>query len=325
MTWQRAFHGSLIMTAVLTASILAIEPVLEQITLLPDQGASWYYWKLPESNIEGRITAWLGYLLHQLFIWWLIFKAKQQRSEMLKTKGLHRLNWLALIGTAAFILLHLVQTATYYDGLAQDVSVFSSQASVILLLVVVILIEAPRRGLWFGFGGNWLAKIRPTLIQYHGYYFAWAITYTFWFHPMETTLGHLLGFFYTFLLFIQAGFIFTPLHTNRYWTLVLEIGVLVHGVTIAIISGQEVWPMFAFGFILMFIVTQMHGLGLSKILRWGFALLTVLAIIMVYQYRGWQHMHEIIRIPFIDYLLVLLIGGGILLFKKDTRGPDTTS
>ena len=316
MTWQRAFQISLVMAVALTASIFAIKPALEQVTLLPDQGASWYFWKLPESNLGGRLSAWLGYLLHQFFIWWLIYIAKQKRSEMLQTKGMHRLNWLALIGTAAFILLHLMQTATYYDGLAQDVSVFSSQASVVLLLVIVILIEAPRRGIWFGSGGNWVAKIRPILIQYHGYYFAWAITYTFWFHPMETTLGHLLGFFYTFLLFIQAGFIFTPLHTNRYWTIVLEIGVLIHGVTVALIAGQEVWPMFAFGFLLMFIVTQMHGLGLSKMFRWGLVLLTVLSIIVVYQHRGFQNIHEIIRIPIIDYLLVLLIGGSLLLFKR---------
>jgi len=319
MAWQRVFQGCLTVAAVFTASILAIGPALEQVTLLPDQGASWYYWKLPEATTMSRLSAWGGYMLHQLFIWWLIFKAKQQRQEMRKTVGLHWLNWLALTGTGGFILLHLVQTAVYYDGLAQDVSVFSSQASVVLLLVVVIIIEAPRRGLWFGSGGSWLAKTRPLFIQYHGYYFAWAITYTFWFHPMETSLGHLLGFFYTFLLFIQAGFVFTPLHTNRYWTLVLEVGVLIHGVTVALIAGQEVWPMFAFGFVLMFIITQMHGIGLSRNLRWAFAFITLVAIALVYQGRGWQHLHEIIRIPIIDYLLVLVIAGLVLLLQKTRR------
>ena len=40
--------------------------------------------------------------------------------------------------------------------------------------------------------------------KYHGYYFAWAIIYTFWYHPMEITGGHLLGFFYMFLLLLHT-------------------------------------------------------------------------------------------------------------------------
>ncbi len=27
----------------------------------------------------------------------------------------------------------------------------------------------------------------------HGYIFAWATIYTFWYHPMENTNGHLIG------------------------------------------------------------------------------------------------------------------------------------
>jgi hypothetical protein len=41
---------------------------------------------------------------------------------------LHKLNIIALGMNAVFILLHLFQTQIWYDGLAQDVSIWSSQA-----------------------------------------------------------------------------------------------------------------------------------------------------------------------------------------------------
>ena len=178
------------------------------------------------------------------------------------------------------------------------------------------MIEAPRRGLFFGSGGKKFIGIRPFLIKYHGYYFSWAVVYTFWFHPMETTWGHLFGFFYTFLLMIQAGFIFTRVHTNRWWTLTLEVLVLFHGVVVALIAGQEFWTMFFFGFLAMFIVTQMHGLGLSKLLRWIMASLFIIALVIIYSERGWNQIHEVLRIPVIDYLLVFILAGIILIIKN---------
>ena len=217
--------------------------------------------------------------------------------------------------------MHFIQTAFWYDGLAQNVSVFSSQASVILLLVLVLMIEAPRRGLFFGSGGRKFVGIRPFLIRYHGYYFSWAVVYTFWFHPMETTWGHLFGFFYTFLLMIQAGFIFTRVHTNRWWTLTLEVLVLFHGVVVALLAGQEFWPMFLFGFLMMFIVTQMHGLGLSKLIRWLLAASFIIALLFVYSERGWSQLNEIFRIPVIDYLLVFVLAGLVLLIKRLSKKP----
>ena len=216
-------------------------------------------------------------------------------------------------------MLHFFQTAIWYDGLAQNVSVFSSQASVILLLVVVLMIEAPRRGLFFGTGRKNFIGVKPFLIKYHGYYFSWAVVYTFWFHPMETTWGHLFGFFYTFLLMIQAGFIFTRVHTNRWWTLTLEVLVLFHGVVVALLAGQEFWTMFLFGFLAMFIVTQMHGLGLSRLLRWLFGGLFLIALIVIYSERGWGQAHEILRIPVIDYILVFVLTALILIIKRLVR------
>ena len=41
--------------------------------------------------------------------------------------------------------------------------------------------------------------------RYHGYYFAWAIVYTFWYHPMEATTGHLTDYASVFVLAAIIG------------------------------------------------------------------------------------------------------------------------
>lgn len=318
----RAFWIAIVGATVLTLAILALGPRLSQIALLPDQGASWYYWKLPEPTVMSRVSAWGFYILHQLFFWGLIAWAQANREKLKDRRALHPMNVIGLSGMLGFGLLHYLQTAVWYDGLAQDVSVWSSQFSVIFLLVIVLIMEAPRRGLFFGYGGGWLAGARQVLIRYHGYYFAWAVTYTYWFHPMETTFGHLLGFWYTFLLMIQGALIFTRVHTNRWWTLVLEVSVLVHGTTVAIVGGQEFWPMFFFGFAGIFVITQMHGLGLSRLVRGAFVAAYAAAVVAIYSGRGWGYLDEIVRIPAIDYVLVGLIGGAIVLWLR-LRGRAT--
>ena len=316
---NRVWSIAIILAALATSCILFLQPSLDQVNLLPDQGAAWYFWKRSDPNFASQASAWGGYLVHQFFIWGVIILAKKNREALKDRTKLHFINWVALAGTATFGVLHFFQTAIWYDGLAQNVSVFSSQASVILLLVVVLMIEAPRRGLFFGAGGKNFIGVRPFLIKYHGYYFSWAVVYTFWFHPMETTWGHLFGFFYTFLLMIQAGFIFTRIHTNRWWTLTLEVLVLFHGVVVALLAGQEFWTMFLFGFLAMFIVTQMHGLGLSRLLRWFFGGLFLIALIVIYSERGWGQAHEILRIPVIDYILVFVLTALILVIKRLIR------
>ncbi len=316
MTLQRAFLTALILSVLATATILTLRPFIAGIEFAPDQGFNWYYWKRPDPDFASRASTWAGYISHQLFLWGLIWWAQKNRDHWRDRARMHVVNWIALGGTALFVALHFAQTALFYDGLGQDIDVIWSQGSVVFLLVIVLLIEAPRRGLAFGAGRSWFAAARPVLIRYHGYYFAWATVFTFWYHPMELTPGHLMGFFYMFLLLVQASFIFTRIHTNRYWTLFLEIMVLIHGVTVALVAGQEFWTMFAFGFLFLFVVTQMHGIGLSRALRWGLAVLAVAGMLWAYSVRGWEHLNEVIRIPLIDYGLVFVIGGAIVLARK---------
>ena len=254
--------GGVAFSALFTLLIWALDSRLDSVALLPDAGATWYYWKLPEPTFWTRATSWGFYLAHQLAIWGILYYAQSFRKHSY-TKGLHRANIWALAANAFFIFLHLVQTHIWYDGLAQDTPIFSSQGAVIVLLVWVLLMENNRRGQFFGKPVPLSQEVIRFARAYHGYFFAWAIIYTFWFHPMVSTTGHLIGFFYMFLLLVQGSLFYTRIHVNRWWTFALEVTVLVHGTLVAFMQGNGLWPMFFFGFAGILVITQMYGLGLS--------------------------------------------------------------
>ena len=322
-----ALWGGIAVSLVLTGIIWWAGQRLESIPHLPDTGASWYYWKLPEPTVWGRITAWGFYALHQIALWSLIYVA--QKRDLPHIGGLHRINILALCVNAFFILVHFVQTHVWYDGLAQDVSIWSSQGSVILMLVVILLMENRRRGMFFGKRAPLPERVIDLARRYHGYVFAWATVYTFWYHPMEDTVAHLGGFLYMFLLFLQGSLIMTRIHVNRWWMLVQEVTVLVHGTLVAVMQGNGLWPMFAFGFGGLLVITQMHGLRLSKLVKWALLAIYIAAALVVYSQRGWVQLNEIVRIPLIEYLAVFVlagvIGGSIWLWGRLRRPTPAAS
>ena len=251
-------------------------------------------------------------MAHQLVIWGLLFYA--QRNGLKYTKALHPVNVLALLANLFFVFLHLGQTAIWYDGLAQDVAIWSAQGSVVILLVLVLLMENPRRGLAFGVRAPGLKTAAEVTRRYHGYFFSWAVIYTFWYHPMEDTVSHLLGTFYTLLIMLQGSLFYTRSHVARGWTIWLEVMVVVHGAMVAWLSHNQ-WPMFFFGFLAIFVVTQMHGLGWPRWLRAIFVLAYVAAAVVVYAGKGLvPSVVEIMRIPAVEYgsvfVLALLLTAG---------------
>lgn len=288
---------------------------LSQIALLPDKGATWYYWQLPAPTLWSQVTAWGGYILHQLFMWGTIFYA--QRRQLRYTSGLHRINVYALLGNALFIVLHFIQTQLWYDGLAQNVPLASSEVSVILLLVMVLLMENRRRGLFFGKKVPISKEIIDFCRHYHGYLFAWALVYTFWFHPMVATSGHLVGFFYMFLLLLQGSLFYTRIHTNRWWNIILELLVLVHAaMVIYMLRADAVWA-FVLGFFGVFLITQMHGLKLNAWLRWGVVVLYLVSVFIAYGVRGPTVIRDMLLIPALEYgllfILAAIVGSGIVI------------
>ncbi|BES66375.1 hypothetical protein SANA_28140 [Gottschalkiaceae bacterium SANA] len=310
MNKERKLIGiNLAIASALTLLVFWISLSLRGQALAPDQGASWYYWKLPSPTFWTRFTAWGGYLLHQFALWYVILNMHKDKQPPSKTLTKYNKQLIAI--NLSFILLHAIQSFIWYDGLAQDVSVASSQYSVILMLVLVLIMENGRRGLFFGKKVKLPKEGVKRVFDYHGFYIAWAITYTFWYHPMVGTVGHLFGFFYMFLLFAQLSFAGTKFHQNKIWTFLLEIIVLFHGTTVAILQGTGIWSMFFFGFATMFIVTQMYGLPISK--TWRLTVTALYALAAVITYSGFLFdksltmIHQVIWIPTILYGLVFLI------------------
>ena len=195
----------------------------------------------------------LVYALHQITIWGLIYAAQHQRLSYIK--GLHPINQLALGANIFFVALHILQTKIWYDGLAPDVPLVSSLGSVALMLVLVLIMENQRRGLVLGKPAPFIEDMGRVLRKYHGYYFSWAVIYTFWYHPIETTLGHVMGTMYILLLILQGSLFYTRNHLNRWWTLTLETMVIVHAVLVAMVTshqGAEQAAFFFFGFAAIF-------------------------------------------------------------------------
>jgi hypothetical protein len=294
-----------------TLLIWLADPLLSRFVLAAGDGTMLYYdWQLAEHTVMGRVTAWGLYALHQITLWALIYYAQTNVKKY--TDGLHPVNVWALGVNALFIVLHFIQTHIWYDALAMDMSSFTSQGSVILMLCFILVLENKRRGMFFGAKAPFSERVVSFARKYHGYLFAWATVYTFWFHPMVGTPGHLAGFFYMFLLLLQGSLFLTRIHVNKWWTLTQEVTVLVHGTLVAIFQGTDIWQMFAFGFGAMFIVTQMHGLNLSRRTRWLIGLGYAAAVVIVYN-SNWAKLNEIIRIPFIEYLVAFILAGFVAL------------
>lgn len=332
MTARTRFDANTGLALALAASLLftgAIWYFGDRLTVFsigPDRPGMWYEWQLAEPSFLSRASAWTGYVLHQLTIWFLIYKA--QHSNLSYTRELKPINLIAMAATAGFIVLHFAQSHVWYDGLAQDVPEWTSQWSVILLLLAVILLENRRRGI--AFGKPWGGVVRDAggiVRKYHGYYFAWATVYTFWYHPMLATPGHLFGFIYMFMLFTQSCLFFTRAHLNRYWTIALEVMVLFHGVTVALMQGSEMWTMFGFGLAGIFVVTQAFGLGLSRRTAWTLVAAWVASVVAFYSWFGWDALPAMLRIFAGYYIALPILAGLLVLIARMTtqRRPETSS
>jgi hypothetical protein len=283
--------------------------LVPNVYLAPDTGASHYFWKLTPDDVTlaTRLSVWGFYLIHQFLSFYLVYKLSKQKVS----STLSKTNWILLSVTFGFTIIHMIQTYIWYDGLAQDVSVFSSQGSVIVMLVLILIMGNMRRGLFFGKKIKLPKGGQNRVMKHHGIFITWAIIYTFWYHPVVSTPGHLFGFFYMFLLMLQMSFAGTTVHMNRIWGLVLEVTVFFHGTTVAILQGNGMWPMFAFGFAFIFVFTQVHSLRLKK---WMYLLILAIyfiaAFIVYNNVTGVQPLsmiHQITWIPIIEYGLVFAI------------------
>ncbi len=301
---RTTFMAAILVSLAFSGLIAALGPRLTQVPHLPDQGSAWYFWKLPEATLWSRLTSWGFYALHQLSVWTLVVLAMREKPH---AKKLSRINIALFIVNAFFIILHIVQTHAWYDGLAQDVPIWSSQYSVIVMLVLMLFMLNPRRGLILGVKFPYSAAGLRFVNRWHGLYISWALVYTFWFHPAEGSVGLVAGFLYMFLLLTQLSFVNTKMHYALAWVTLLEFMVGVHGPVIAIQNGLPMWTMFASGFLFMTAFTQQYSFKLKP---WARALVFAAyaaAVGVMYWFRGYGRLYEVLFIP------AALYGGAIAL------------
>ena len=314
----RTYAVALAVSAAMTVAIAATAASLTGFHIVGKTVPFAYPWRLTAPDSMARLTAWVGYALHTVLAWSIIYRAQRQQPKYQGNLRWFNLSMIAVHGS--FAVLHLLQTRLFYDGLAQDVPELTAQGSVALMLILILIMENPRRGLIFGKKAAFKERFTRTVRKYHGYVFTWATIYTFWYHPTEGTWGHLLGFFYMFMLFAQSTFIFNRAHLNKWWTFSLEAFVLLHGVVVAVFQGNNLWPMFAFGFGAMIVLTQMHGLGLPRWMRWLLAAGFAVLVLATYAAMGrLGALNEVVRIPVLEYAVVGLLYGLFLAIQGGRR------
>lgn len=314
---RKVFAAGIAAAVLLTFIIWLLGPLAARFPK-PDHDEAWFYfWQLPEPSFWAQVTSWGFYLAHQVTVWVLIALAVRKTGLKMGYTGY---NTALLLVNLGFIILHMVQTYIWYDGLAQDTPVWSSQGSVIIMLLMVLVMMNRHRGLFLGLKFPFPQASYDGLRIPHGFYIAWAVIYTFWFHPVEAAPQHIMGFFYIFLLFIQLSMFNTRLHFNKNWIVFLEFFVTIHGTMVAVSSGQTIWPMFLFGFLFLFIFTQQFALPwLAKWARFGLVGLFVVTVVVFYGFRGFNRIFEVFAIPLIEIPGAIALGLFFALAAVITR------
>jgi len=75
---------------------------------------------------------------------------------------------------------------------------------------------------------------------------------------------------------------------------------------VAVYQGNGLWPMFFFGFLGVFVITQQHGLKVPKWVHWLILGGYGAGVIVVYSQRGAGKLYELVSIPLIEYAGVLV-------------------
>ncbi|MFW9933732.1 MAG: hypothetical protein ACFFDR_13910, partial [Candidatus Thorarchaeota archaeon] len=164
-------------------------------------------------------------------------------------------------------------------------------------------------------GKPFTAQVSGFFRRNHQYIIAWALVYTFWFHPAVNDPQLLSGFFYMFLLFTQIALAYTPVHIDKRWIITLESWVAIHAVFVAYfntafpdIGSTDMWPMFFSGFAFMFVFTYMYALDMKKQYRWIVTLVYIAFLVWLYlpsEFGGYGR--DLSRLMMIEFLWIPLV------------------
>ena len=333
--------GSIIFAVLFTILIWLLGSNLNHFTatLLPINNINHYYWKLPARNFWTMAIVWALYISNQLLIWGVIYWAQKNltKEKINPTYDLTKYNVAVLSITLFFIFLHLIQTHIWFDGLAQDVPIITSQGSVILMLAIALVLLNPVQGLFLGkkAGKPFTARVTEFIKHTHMYIISWALIYTFWFHPMATDPQLLTGFFFMFLLFTQMALAYTKVHLDMRWIVVLQSWVAIHALFVAVYNtlyfgNTDMWPMFFSGFAFMFVFTYMYALNVKKNTKLLVTAAYILLVAFIYipvpygfgRDPSFLFRLEFLWIPIVLYGLAALIALIVFVWLKFKNDPE---
>ena len=108
---KQVVNGSIIFSVLLCVAIVAMGGLLSQFQIIPlPEDGFVYEWQLLEPTAMGRLTAWLGFAVHQLLIWGTIYYAQKHYTKRDYSDKLRPVNWWAIGINLVFIILHYFQT-----------------------------------------------------------------------------------------------------------------------------------------------------------------------------------------------------------------------
>ena len=267
------------------------------------RGAFWYRWRslpskkalafspftgiiFPHKLIIRAKSAWLCFLLHLLFMTSMVAWSQYQHSSREThncphpapphwcgwTSQLEPTHYVTILGSIIFIVLRLVQTHMWYDGLALDVPEASAMVATIVASCVALFMQQTERGLVFGQSINTETSLALTNIarRFHGYVFTTSLVFTFWYHPTEGGIMHSSGFLLLILFLIQGSLMYTVTHLGVVWRNLLEFTVLPHSLLIEWTRSRpknESWKMFLSGYLLTFLITHIHAFEIPNSIK----------------------------------------------------------
>lgn len=311
---KKYFIISIILAFITACTAIILDPIISDVVLAPKTGSFDYLWKLNDRRTVIMVLVWFWFII-QIVGNVLIFNKRRKDSE-LKRNSFSKYNQQLLIFNGIMIIIHIIHSILFYDMFAQDFPSYTSQIAVIIMLVILLIMQSPSRGFILGYKLPNNAAIN-LLYKIHGPLFLLALTYTLWYHPFINTSGHIVGFFYMYLLFIQVGFTGTKIHYNRKWVAFLEAFVLFHGTSVAIfVQESSLWSMFFFGFLFIFIFSQLYSFTSNRKIIISLTLIYILGTIFYYANTNIINLNEVIRIPLIEYLFALAIYGLLIIFYQ---------
>ena len=231
------------------------------------------------------------YILHQMAHWAMVYYA------LTNLECSHKLQpfqfWMAGMNLV-FVLLYIAQSYLFPHKIPYRLT-FEFPFIVLGLSYWFLIAKSSGRGLIFGYSipySRGIAEVAETSLPY---YFSFAVLFNFWYKPFMDRYRYFFVRLVAELLFITYScLIQTHIHENKYWSLLLELMVLLYMLILLLFPAHSPFPMptliqtFSLTCAAVFAISQIHGLISGRLTRLGKIVITVLPISFAFLLKLWN-------------------------------------